>query len=139
MVNEEPRLETLWQLAGSRDVADRAFVASALALRTAEDRDEVAGVYEVIRRTASREHADVRTRIRDGALDPRAFIGELERRPLGVRDHLLEEILDIAYPPLEADARPCDAGRYAPSGLREILFALDNANVGPGTTLVDPC
>jgi hypothetical protein len=137
MVNEEPRLETLWRLAESRDVADRAFVASALSFRRAADREEVAGVYDVIRETARREHAEVRARIRDGALDPRAFIGELEHRPLGVRDHLIEEILDIAYPPLEADARPRDAGCYAPSGLREILFTLHHANVGPGTTLVD--
>jgi hypothetical protein len=137
MLNDEPRLETLWQLGRSRDVGDRAFATSALALRKAEDRAGVAEIYAVIRETARREHADVRARLRDKTLDRRTFRDELEKLPEGVRDHWIEEVLDIAYPLLEEDARPRDASHYAPSGVREILFALDHANVGPGTTFVD--
>jgi hypothetical protein len=137
MESDQPGLDLLWQLATSRDVADRAFATSALAFRRAENRDNIAELYESIRETSRREHADVRARIRDGSFDRRAFLDELGKRPLSVQDHLIEEILDIAYPPLEEHARPCDAGHYAPSGLREILFTLEHASVGPGTTLVD--
>jgi SAM-dependent methyltransferase len=138
MPNDEPRLEVLWRLARSRDVADRAFASSALVLCAPEnDPDEITELYELIRETASREHADVRGRIQDGNFDRGAFIAELEKWPLATRDHLVEEILDIAYPPLERHGRPSDASRYAPSGIREISFTLAHADVEPGTTLVD--
>jgi SAM-dependent methyltransferase len=79
----------------------------------------------------------VRARIREGSLDRRRLLDELEKRPIALRDHLLEEILDVAYPPLGRDALLRDAGHYAPSGLSEVLFALEHGHVGPGTTLVD--
>ena len=82
-------------------------------------------------------HAEVRARIRDGKLDRRAFLAELRAAPLATRDHLVEELLDIAYPPLGEWQLPSEAVPYAPSGVAEILFALENARLGPHESFVD--
>lgn len=138
MESDHPGLAVPSQLAQSSHIADRAFAASALSFRSrAEKRDDLAQLYERIRETARREHADVRARIRDGALDRRTLLAELVRAPLEIQDHLIEEILDIAYPPLEELAVPPDLVPYSPSGLGEILFALERSGLGPGSTLVD--
>ncbi|MBX3188951.1 MAG: hypothetical protein KF819_18165 [Labilithrix sp.] len=108
------------------DIRDRAFAASTLAMRGDAD----PSLYARIRQAAEAEHAGVRARIRDGTLDKEAFLAELRRAPLEIRDHLVEEILDVAYPPFG------DRG-HTPSGLAEILFTLDNAGLGPGKTFVD--
>ncbi len=138
MESDEPGLAELSQLATSRSILDRAFAASALALRQrSEKRADVAAIYELVRETARREHADVRARVQDGTLDRRALLERLHATPLEIRDHLIEEILDIAYPPLEELSLPRDALQYAPSGLEEILFTLVHANLQQDTTLVD--
>jgi SAM-dependent methyltransferase len=138
MERDAPGLAVLSQLATSRNIGDRAFASSALAFRPgAASSDDMAGVYERIRETARREHADVRARIRDGTLDRRALLEELRQAPLEMRDHLIEEILDIAYPPLEELGRTRDSMPYCPSGLGEILFTLERSDLGPGKTLVD--
>jgi SAM-dependent methyltransferase len=139
MESDEPSLAMLSQLATSRDVGDRAFVASALAFRLGtDDRNEITAVYDAIRETARREHAELRARIRARAVDRGNLLEILEQEPLETRDHLIEEILDIAYPPLEGLASPPrDTVPYSPSGFREILFALEHGELGPGTTFVD--
>jgi SAM-dependent methyltransferase len=138
MERDAPGVAVLSQLATSREIADRAFASSALAFRPdAVSSDEVAHVYERIRETARREHAGVRTRMRDGSLDRNALLEELRRAPLELRDHLIEEILDIAYPPLGELAPARDSMPYCPSGLGEILFTLEHSGLGPGKTLVD--
>jgi SAM-dependent methyltransferase len=112
---------------------DRAFAASALRLRGGE----CPAVYARIRDEAREQHAAARRAIQAGVLDKRAFLETLQAVPLEDRDHLVEEILDIAYPPLEELDLPCDAVPYSPSGLGEILFTLKRAGIGPGSTLVD--
>jgi SAM-dependent methyltransferase len=131
-----PSLDDLARLATSADIYDRAFAASALRLHP-HDRAHVSALYELVRETASAQHAAVRKRIREGTLDREAFLAELHAAPLDIRDHLLEEILDVAYPPLDASALPRELIDYSPSGLAEILFAVDNASLGPGATFVD--
>jgi SAM-dependent methyltransferase len=138
MESDEPGLGALSQLATSHGIADRAFAASALALcARAGNRDDILEIQARIRETASREHADVRARMRDGTLDRIALLDELRRTPLELRDHLIEEILDIAYPPIDELSLPPGSMPYVPSGLDEILFAFGRAGLGPKTTLVD--
>lgn len=79
----------------------------------------------------------MRGRIHDRTLDRRAFLAQLQEASLEIRDHLVEEILDIAYPPLEESPLPSEMIPYCPSGLAEILFMLENADLGPGKTFVD--
>jgi len=138
MACDGPSLDQLEQLVSSSDIADRAFAASVLRLQAhAADPARVAELYERVRATASEQHAQLRARIRSGTLDKQAFVAELLAAPLELRDHLVEEVLDVAYPPLDDWQLPSDAVPYSPSGLSEILFALDNAELGPHETFVD--
>jgi SAM-dependent methyltransferase len=131
-----PSFATLERLARSADIRDRAFVASALSLGRHHPA-ETAGLHARIREAATNHHAGIRARIRDGALDAKAFLAHLEDHPLDVRDHMVEEILDIAYPPQEQTSLPREAIPYCPSGLAEIVFMLSHADLGPGKTFVD--
>src|SRR5882672_3954041 len=131
--DDEPSPALLAELAASAELRDRAFAASATFLRSqALKGAEQLQVYERIRETARLQHAEVRAQIRAGNLDRQAFL-----TPLELRDHLVEEILDIAYPPLQKLALPREAVSYSPSGLTEILFLIAEAQLGPGKTLVD--
>ena len=138
MALETPTFTELERLGVSSDIRDRAFAASALRfLLRSEDAGRTSALYERIRGTASDHHAELRQRIREGSLDKRAFLTELHEAPFEIRDHLVEEILDIAYPPLEEIGRSREAFDYLPSGLSEILFALEHACLGPESTFVD--
>ena len=135
MDNDVPTLATLEKLVTSADIRDRAFAAGVLALQpvTLQQRENQ-GLRERIRETARLQHADLRRRIYDGTLDRQAFLAMLRDAPIETRDHLVEEILDIAYlPPNEI---PRDVNR-PPSGLAEILFAIDRANLDSTRTFVD--
>ena len=133
-----PPLSALERLATSSDIRDRAFAASVLSLRRdVEDREQVRVLYEQIRCAARTHHADVRRRIVEGTLDRRAFVAHLREAPLEIRDHLVEEILDVAYPPLDETPLGPEAIHYCPSGIAEILFMLENADLCPGKTFVD--
>jgi protein-L-isoaspartate O-methyltransferase len=138
MARDEPSLASLEVLVASRDVRDRAFAASALRLQRNElDPAHVAELYERVRATARAEHAEVRARVQAGKLDRHALLAQLRAAPLETRDHLLEELLDIAYPPLDEWQLPNDAVPYSPSGVAEVLFALESAPLGPHSTFVD--
>jgi protein-L-isoaspartate O-methyltransferase len=138
MNRDEPSLASLERLATSAELRDRAFASSVLRLWADEgDAGEVARLYERVRETARTHHEAVRAHIRNGTLDKQAFVATLREAPIEVRDHLVEEILDIAYPPLEEISLPSEAFRYTPSGLSEILFVLEKAGLGPGKTFVD--
>lgn len=78
-----------------------------------------------LRQLAAREHASAR------ALRGEPLRRAIEEVPADLRDHFLEELLDIAYPPepLTAD--------YVPSHTTEILHAFDSVGLGPDDTLID--
>jgi SAM-dependent methyltransferase len=137
MAADPSSFSTLERLATSASVRDRAFAASALGMRRGDPPEQVAKLYRRIDETAQRQHAALRARIRDGNLDREAFVAMLEAEAPDVRDHLIEEILGIAYPPLDERKRPPDATLDNPSGLSEILFALRQARLGPDDTFVD--
>jgi hypothetical protein len=135
---EPPTLDAIEQLAMSADIGDRAFAASVLSMRRrSEDSERVAALYERLHEGASGHHEEVRRRLRAGTLDRQALLARLLAAPLAIRDHLVEEILGIAYPPLLEPELPPDAIPYCPSGLVEIQFMLERAGLGPGKTFVD--
>lgn len=137
MDSDVPALAMLEPLVTSPDIRDRAFAASALSLRPAGERAEVAVLYERIRETARATHAEVRRRIQEGTLDTGTFIAGLREAPLEIRDHLVEEILDVAYPPLDEVSLPREVIQYSPSGISEILFMLENTDLHTDKTFVD--
>jgi SAM-dependent methyltransferase len=135
-VTGEPDLAALEPLVTSADIRDRAFAAGALLLaRRAENRDAVARLRARLHETARNQHAELQDRIRRGTLDRRAFASMLAEAPAEVRDHLAEEILDIAYPP--EGALPAADVLDAPSGVAEILFAVEQAGLDREKTFVD--
>ena len=136
MKSDEPSLAELERLAESAEISDRAFAASVLRLHGRPD-DRRAAVYDRIRETALRAHERIRAKLRTRSLDREAFLAEVEAAPIALRDHLVEEILGIAYPPLDPTPLPSDLVDYAPSGLAEIAFMLERAGLGPGATFVD--
>jgi SAM-dependent methyltransferase len=137
MHSDPPAFDRLAQLVVSTDIRDRAFAASVISARFTEDRERAANLYARVRETALAQHRDIRKTIHDGAFDKEAFLARLHEAPAEIRDHLVEEILDVAYPPLEQGALPRDAIPYCPSGLAEILFTLEKAKLGADTTFVD--
>jgi SAM-dependent methyltransferase len=136
MADSEHLVTVAEQLAKSTNIGDRAFAASVLGLGPiATDRERAA--YRRVRETALAAHASLRAQIRAGTLDARAFIARLCAEPAENRDQLVEEILDIAYPPCELLTGTQQVGGYSPSGIDELLFMLDQAKLGPGQTFVD--
>jgi hypothetical protein len=137
MSGDEPSLAHLEDLAGSDDVRDRAFATSVAAIRFGSRSPErVSAVHALARETAMSEHAELRERIRSGALVSAALVDHLRSTPIELRDHLVEEILDIAYPPVE----PADIGGVfhgCPSGLADVLFLIGESGLAMDHTLVD--
>lgn len=132
-----PSLAELSALASGPALQDRAFAASLLQLKHDLAADDVAALHGQIRAAATHAHAERRARIRRGDFDRAALLNELAAIPLELRDHWVEELLGIAYPPLGLRQLPQELVSYSPSGLSEVLFVLDHAALGPGRTLVD--
>ena len=59
------------------------------------------------------------------------------QQPVELQNHWVEEVLGIAYPPLQLQQLPQELVSYSPSGIGEVLFLLDSAGLAPGRTLVD--
>jgi SAM-dependent methyltransferase len=134
----EASLDTLERLAASPEIRDRAFAAGALGLcLAAAEPEQVTRLYARIAETASREHAELRARIRSCSISRDALLAMLTEAPLDIRDHLVEEILGIAYPPLERAPAERDVNRDFTSSLQEILFVLEHAGLSPESSLVD--
>jgi SAM-dependent methyltransferase len=135
-----PDLAALESLVASDEIGDRAFAAGALLLaRRSEHRDAIERLTQRLRDTARRHHAGLQDRIRSSTVDRLALATRLLCAPAEVRDHLAEEILDIAYPPVEEseDGTPDADTLDAPSGVPEILFAVERSGLAPGKTFVD--
>ncbi|HVY25874.1 MAG TPA: methyltransferase domain-containing protein [Polyangiaceae bacterium] len=133
-----PSLEELARLADSAELSDRAFVASILQLRAGSaPSPQVASLYRRVRDAASRAHAGLRARIAGGHFERESFFRALELVPLELRDHWVEEVLGIAYPPLVPQALPRELVTYSPTGMAEVSFLLEQGDLGPGRVLVD--
>jgi precorrin-6B methylase 2 len=133
-----PSLEELARLVDSSALSDRAFAASLLQLRAATTPGrELASLYERVRRSGALAHAELRAQIRSGHFERASFFRELEALPLELRDHWVEEVLGIAYPPLAPQMLPRELITYSPTGVAEIRFLLEQGDLAPGRVLVD--
>ncbi len=138
MIEHEPSLASLERLATSSELADRAFAASVLQLRPRhQDGERAATLYRVVRDTAARQHAALRARIRERTLEPAEFLAQLQAVPFEWRDHLCEEIFDLAYSPLEPAPVAEAVTHHYPSGVGEILFMLERSQLRPDRVFVD--
>lgn len=138
---EAPELASLEALALRGDVRDRAFVDGALRLawpRAGEGaRDDLSALHARLAARALEAHAATRGQIREGALRGDALRACFDAMAPEIRDHAIEEILGIAYPPLAEPPREPEIIPYAPSGYAEIVHALDVTALGPSARLVD--
>lgn len=130
-------MSELRKLVEATDIRDRAFGASMARLELEKAPKELAALYDLARRTALSHHARVRRGIKNRTLNADELTRLLQAAPFDLRDHLAEEILDIAYPPLELRPIAREATGLSPSGVDQILFALSRAELGPEKTFVD--
>lgn len=125
------------------DGADRAYVDAMIRMgwaRTADpsERAVLEALHGALLHAASLGHEALRGRIRAGALRGPALRAHFDAVPSEARDLYVEEVLGIAYPPLEeqAPSEP-ELVAYQPSGYDEIVHAFDAAQLAPGDRFVD--
>src|SRR3954470_22009826 len=121
---------------------DRAFADAIVRMawsrtQDAAQRAELGLLHEAVRGAALRQHGLLRTRIAKGELRGAPLRRLFEQQAPLERDHFVEEVLGIAYPPLEEPALTTDAMTYAPSGYDEIVYAFDVSGLGPGDRFLD--
>jgi protein-L-isoaspartate O-methyltransferase len=123
-------------------LADRAFEDAKLRFAWArasddETRGEITAALQRIRGAAREAHAPLRARIASGELRGAALRRVFDDARAPVRDHFVEEVLGIAYPPLEEQALDRELVPYTPSGYAEIVHALDVTKLAPSDRFLD--
>ena len=121
---------------------DRAFADAIVRMawsRTtdAAHRAELDLLHASVREAALRHHASLRLRIAKGELRHGSLRQLFDEQPPLERDHFVEEVLGIAYPPLEESALTTELMTYAPSGYDEIVHAFDASELGPADRFLD--
>ncbi|MEO8797466.1 MAG: hypothetical protein ABI551_06240 [Polyangiaceae bacterium] len=126
------------------DASERAFLDSVnrigfsrMRADASAERAEREALREELRMAALRAHAPLRSRIAAGALRGAELRSILLDLPLADRDHVVEEILGVAYPPLEEPAREAELVPYQPSSLDEILHACDESGLARADRFLD--
>jgi protein-L-isoaspartate O-methyltransferase len=135
-------LEALRALLERDDGRDRAFVDAMIRMgwsRTSdpEEQAELTNLHEAVRSASARGHAALRAEIATGTLRGAALRKHFDDIPVFERDHYVEEVLGIAYPPLDEPELGPELTPYAPSGYDEIVHALDVTRLGPGDRFLD--
>jgi hypothetical protein len=108
--------------------ADRAFADGVIRMK----RGPLADLHSLLAGAADRAHAELRARIRDGLRGK-----ELRAIFDGADDHFVEEVLGIAYPPLEETTPGPEQIPYLPSGYDEIMYAFETTKLGATDAVVD--
>lgn len=137
-MDSPPDLDSLSKLARSEELADRSFANGVLRLRYArfpQERPQTKAAYDEARACSLQFHAKTRAALQDGTLRGWALRKLLEEHPSP--DAFVEEVLELAHPPLDEAPLPAHHTPYVASGLTEVLHALDVTRLGPGDTLVD--
>jgi protein-L-isoaspartate O-methyltransferase len=130
-------LEELRTLAAG-NLADRAYADALIRLQCPPGTEGIHEVRAMLRKAARDGHADLRNAIAKGLRG-----ADLRRRFDAVspteRDHFVEEVLGIAYPPLEEHGEPPEPEliAYTPSGYDEIVHAFDVTKLGPNDRFLD--
>jgi SAM-dependent methyltransferase len=135
-------LEPLRALLGRDDGSDRAYVDAMIRMgwsRTTDrdDRTALAGLHAAVIAASSRSHAALRAEIGRRTLCGPALRRYFDQVPLFERDHFVEEVLGIAYPPLDEAALAPELLAYSPSGYDEIVHAFEVTGLGPGDHFLD--
>src|SRR5258708_210053 len=103
-----PDADTLRALIAG-DGRDRAFVDAMIRMEWARTTDagtraRLYDLHVAVREAALRSHGALRSKIATGALRGADLRRQLEAAPPLERDHFVEEVLGIAYPPLDEPA-----------------------------------
>jgi protein-L-isoaspartate O-methyltransferase len=136
-----PTLDALQELLASGEVSERAYVDGALRMYWAraesEQRGPITRLHEAVKLEARRAHASLRAEIAVG----RARGAALEQRFMAVppreREHYVEEVLGLAYPPLDEPALERELIGYQPSGFDELSFAFEAVQLSAGQRFLD--
>lgn len=124
-------MDDLRALAERGNGADRAFVDANLRMAWArsapndEARAALAAIHRTVQSAAHDAHAALRAEIASGALRGAALRRVFDGQPALGRDHFVEEVLGVAYPPLEDTVLGRELVTYTPSGYEEIVHAFD--------------
>lgn len=144
MTQASPRLspQELRELIEHGDTRDRAFADAIVRMawsrtQAQADRAELDVLHASVRAASLRQHAALRAQIARGELRGQPLRQRLEAVPPLERDHFVEEVLGIAYPPLDEPALGTDQMTYAPSGYDEIVHAFDTSELGPADRFLD--
>ena len=137
-----PALSELRELTQRGTAADRAYADALLRMAwarsaDAQERAPLSLVLDELRTASRQSHASLRARIVSGELRGPRLRERLDAVPALERDHFVEEMLGIAYPPLDERAPGTDLMSYAPSGYDEIVYAFDQTGLGPSDRLLD--
>ncbi len=123
-------LDSLRTLLDTDRASDRAFVDALIRVgwsRTSDaaERAELEQLHAATRAAALRSHGELRAQVASGSLRGAALRRCFDDLPLLERDHFVEELLGIAYPPLDEPQLARDLVGYSPSGYDEIVHAFD--------------
>jgi protein-L-isoaspartate O-methyltransferase len=125
------------------DGSDRAFVDAVLRMEWARNQDpgyraKLAELHAALQANALRSHAALRQEITQGRVRASGLRRQFDDVSRFERDHFVEEVLGIAYPPLEERALvTSEHMTYSPSGYDEIVHAFELTQLGPGDRFLD--
>lgn len=135
-------VDALRELVERGNGADRAYVDAMIRMRWSRTKDRVVrtdlqALHEALRAAALTAHAKVRTEIAKGALRGPALRAHFDSVAASDRDHFVEEVLGVAYPPLEEPTLERELVTYSPSGYDEIVHAFDLVQLASGDRFFD--
>lgn len=121
---------------------DRAYVDAMIRMRWSRTRDastraDLLALHDELRRAALRAHDALRTEIATAALRGPALRVHFDSIAVLDRDHYVEEVLGIAYPPLDDVTLEPELVTYSPSGYDEIVHAFDVVELRPKDRFFD--
>jgi len=128
----------------SSSTQDRAYADAMIRmrwLRTTDPRaqDELRAQHLELVNQALAHHGELRSDIAEGRVRGSALRKRFEDVPALERDHFVEEVFGIAYPPLELEGAKAipETVAYTPSGYEEIVHAFDQVKLGPSDHVFD--
>ena len=135
-------LDALHALLDAGGGSDRAFADAMIRMAWSrssdrEERAELERLHAALPAAARRSHAALRTRIAELSFRGAALRRHFDDVPRFERDHFVEEVLGVAYPPLQEPALAPESLGYAPSGYEEIVHAFDVTGLAPGDRFFD--
>lgn len=141
-VTELVDLDTLRALVDRGDGRDRAFVDGMIRMawsraHAAKERTALGVLHDALREASLRSHEAIRREIASGARRRDELRAYFDAVPVFERDHHVEEVLGIAYPPLDEPALGPELLAYAPSGYDEIVHAFDTTKLREGDRFLD--